>query len=339
MDTGTLLGLPSDAAPVRWGILATGKIAHSFADDLRLVPGAELAACGSRSLAAARAFGETYGVARAYGSYAELAHDPDVDVVYVATPHGRHLEDVTTCLDAGKPVLCEKPLTLDAASATALIARARSDGVFLAEAMWMRTNPLIRAAVELARDGTCGPVQQVRADLGFVAPRDPTSRLWDPALGASALLDVGIYPVTFAHLVLGEPAGLAATATLSDRGIDINGAAALSYADGAMASLSWTQTAWSDSRATIAGEFGRIEVGSRFHQPPSYAFVQGFEATEHSVPILGRGYTYEAAEVMRCLRAGRTESELLPLDATVAVLNVLDRLRAELGMASVFDGR
>jgi predicted dehydrogenase len=199
MDTAALLGLTSDAAPVRWGILATGNIAHSFASDLRLVPGAELAACGSRSMAKAHAFAEIHDVARAYGSYEELAHDPAVDVVYVATPHGRHVEDVTACLDAGKSVLCEKPLTLDAASATALIARARSDGLFLAEAMWMRANPVIRDAMGLARAGACGPIQQVRADLGFVAPVDPASRLLDPALGASALLDVGIYPVTFAH--------------------------------------------------------------------------------------------------------------------------------------------
>jgi len=332
MDIAARLGLTSDAAPVCWGILATGKIAHSFVDDLRLVPSAELAACGSRSMATARAFAERHGVARAYGSYEELVHDPDVDVVYVATPHGRHVEDVTTCLDAGKSVLCEKPLTLDSASAAALIARARSEGLFLAEAMWMRANPLIRDIVGLARAGACGPILQVRADLGFVAQPDPASRLWDPALGASALLDLGIYPVTFAHLLLGEPVDVAATTARSDRDVDVSGAASLAYANGAIASLSWTQTAWSDARASIAGTDGRIEVPSRFHVPPSYTYIEGFEAKEHTARIVGQGYAHEVAEVMRCLRAGQTESDLLPLDETYSVIATLDRIRA------AFDG-
>jgi predicted dehydrogenase len=335
MDPHALLGLAPDAPPVRWGILATGKIARSFVRDLQLVPGAELAACGSRSLAVARAFAEKYGVARAYGSYEELARDPDVDVVYVATPHGRHVEDVTTCLDAGKSVLCEKPLTLDRASAATLVERARSEGRFLAEAMWMRTNPLVREAVELARAGACGPIQQVRADLGFFTPVDPTSRLWDPVLGASAVLDVGVYPITLAHLVLGEPADVTATATLSDLGVDVNGGATLRYADGAVASLTWTQTAWSDARASIAGPDGRIEIAPRFHMPPAFTYSQGFEAEEHTATVVGYGLAHEAAEVMRCLRAGRTESDLLSPETTLSVLGTIDRIRAAFGGGGV----
>lgn len=328
MDTHEILGLPSDVPPVRWGILATGKIARSFVRDLHLVPGAEPVACGSRTLPAARAFAEEYGVARAYGSYAELARDPDVDVVYVATPHGRHVEDVTTCLNAGKAVLCEKPLTLDPVSAAALLDRARAEGLFLAEAMWMRANPLIREVVEQTRAGACGPVRQVRADLGFTAPVDPTSRLWDPELGASALLDIGIYPVTLAHMLLGEPADLTASATLSDRDIDVNGAAALRYAGGAMASLSWTQTAWSDGRASIAGPDGRIEIPSRFHKSSTFSYIRGFDAKEHTATFVGSGLAHEAAEVMRCLRDGRTESDLLSHEATLSVLAMMDRIRS-----------
>ena len=328
MDPHALLGLDPDAPPVRWGVLATGTIARSFVSDLQLVPGADVVACGSRSLSAARAFADQYGVARAYGSYEELARDPDVDVVYVATPHGRHVEDATTCLDAGKPVLCEKPLTLDAPSAVALFDRAATAGLFLAEAMWMRTNPLVREAVELAHSGACGPVRQVRADLGFTAADDPASRYWDPALGASALLDVGVYPVTLAHLVLGEPVEVTASATRSDRGVDVNGAAALRYADGAIASVSWTQTAWSEGRASVAGADGRIEIAAPFHMPPSFSYVRGLEAKERTTDRLGQGLTYEAAEVMRCLRAGRTTSELLSPEVTIAGLRTMDRIRA-----------
>ncbi|MGZ8771229.1 MAG: Gfo/Idh/MocA family protein, partial [Aeromicrobium sp.] len=218
--------------PVRWGILATGKIAALFAADLALVEDAELAAVGSRSIESARRFADTHSSgARAYGSYAELAADPDVDVVYVATPHGRHVEDVMTCFEAGKAVLCEKALTLNADDGSTLIEEARHRGVFFAEAMWMRCNPNIRKIQDMVAAGSCGTVGQVRAELGFVAKPD-IARLWDPELGASALLDVGIYPLTFTNLILGEPTHIVAAGIKSDRGIDVSGGATLTYTSG-----------------------------------------------------------------------------------------------------------
>ncbi|MET0951857.1 MAG: Gfo/Idh/MocA family oxidoreductase, partial [Aeromicrobium sp.] len=246
-------------APVRWGILATGSIARHFARDLALVADNALAAVGSRRPDAARAFGEEFGAARTYGSYEELVADPDVDVIYVATPHSRHLEDVRLCLAAGKHVLCEKALTMNATDSAALVAEARDRGLFLAEAMWMRTNPNIRRVAEIAAAGSIGRVSQVRAELGFTAPTT-NARLWDPALGASALLDVGIYPLTFAHLLLGDPVDIAAAGVLSDRGTDVNAGATLTYASGAVASIAWTQLATGDNRATVAGDAGLIEV-------------------------------------------------------------------------------
>ncbi|MDX6276945.1 MAG: hypothetical protein QOJ72_1073, partial [Nocardioidaceae bacterium] len=193
-------------SPVRWGILATGGIAESFATGLALVDGNELAAVGSRRPEAAADFATRFGTdaTRAHGSYEDLAADPDVDVIYVATPHSRHLEDVLLCFEAGKAVLCEKALTMNLADTQTLVDEARRRGLFFAEAMWMRVNPNIRRARQLVADGACGTVGQVRAELGFAAGAD-VARLWDPALGASALLDVGIYPLTFAHLFLGEP--------------------------------------------------------------------------------------------------------------------------------------
>ena len=319
--------------PIRWGILATGRIAASFATDLALVEDNELAAVGSRRPEAARAFAERFGAVRAHGSYEELAADPDVDVIYVATPHSRHLEDVMTCFEAGKAVLCEKALTMNLADTEKLVAEARSRGLFFAEAMWMRANPNIRRIAELAAGGELGQIGQVRAELGFVGPAD-NARLWDPLLGASALLDVGIYPLTFAHLILGEPVAIAAGGALSDAGIDVNGGATLTYASGAVASIAWTQVARSDNRASIAGDAGLIEVPARFHHPSGFTHWHDGHLDTISEPVTGRGYAHEIAEVAACLRAGATESALLPLDETVSVMRQMETILGQLGVAA-----
>jgi predicted dehydrogenase len=318
-------------SPIRWGVLATGKIAATFAADLALVDGAELAAVGSRTLESAREFANTHGAgARPYGSYAELAADPDVDVIYVATPHGRHLEDVMTCFEAGKAVLCEKALTLNADDASTLIEEARHRGLFFAEAMWMRCNPNMRKIQEMVAIGSCGTVGQVRAELGFTATPD-IARLWDPALGASALLDLGIYPLTFANLVLGEPIHIAAAGIKSDRGFDVSGGATMTYTSGAVASIAWTQMAWTDNRAAVSGDGGRIEIPPRFHEASGFSYARNVELDEFAEPLLGRGYAHEIIEVNECLRAGQTESALLPLDGTLEIMKQIDEIRRQIG--------
>lgn len=322
----------SSSAVIRWGICATGKIAEAFAADIAVVDGSELAAVGSRRPEAASAFAERFGASRAHGSYAELAADPDVDVIYVATPHSRHFGDVMTCFEAGKAVLCEKALTMNAADTRTLISEARARGLFFAEAMWMRANPNVRRLRQLVADGACGEVAQLRADLGFAATPD-SGRLWDPDLGGSALLDLGIYPLTFAHLILGAPTGIAAAGVLSDRGIDVNAGATLTYASGAVANLSWTQVAWSDSRASIAGDGGTIEVPGRFHHPAEFTYAYGESLQTFAAPVLGRGYAHEIEEVAACLRAGLTESTVLPLDETFAIMEQMDEILAQLGVA------
>lgn len=328
------------SAPIRWGILATGKIAGKFAAGLAVVEGAELVAVGSRSPASAQAFVTSLGdrsdavpptPVRTHGSYAELLADPDVDVIYVATPHGRHVQDVMACFEAGKSVLCEKALTLNAVQAAGLVAEARRRGLFFAEAMWMRCNPNIRRIRQMVGEGACGDVRQVRADLGFVG-KPEVARLWDLSLGASALLDIGIYPLTFAHLMLGDPVGVSAAGVLSDTGVDLNAGATLTYASGAVASISWTQTSWSDSRASISGGGGRIEVPSRMHEPTSFDYIRNWEVDTIGEPVVGNGYAHEIVEVGECLRAGRTESALLPLDDTVAILALMDQIREQIGV-------
>ena len=331
--------LPADR-PVRWGLLATGKIASAFAADLALLPECEIAAVAARREESAAAFARTHGAARAYGDYRALVEDPDVDVVYVATPHALHAEHVTLALEAGKPVLCEKPMTLNAGEAAALVDLAADKQLFLMEAMWMRCNPLVRRLRALLASGELGEVRQVRADLGFRVDRPATDRLLDPALGGGALLDMGVYPLTLAQLFLGEPSSVAAVASLSEAGADLDVAISLGYPGGALASLTSTMTAWSPRTASIATDRGRIELAESFHHPTAATWVPAGDsegsdpaATESfAEELTGSGLAHEALEVVRCLRNGELESPLVPLSDTLAMMRLTDRIRAEIGV-------
>ncbi len=323
--------LPTDR-PVRWGILATGKIANAFARNLSLLPDARVVAVGARRLESARAFASRYGAPAAYGSYHELVADPDVDVVYVASPHGLHHEHALMAFAAGKPVLCEKALTLNAAQAEELVAVAEEKRLFFMEAMWMRCNPLIRRMRQLLADGVLGTVQQVRADLGFVVDAPATDRLLAPELGGGALLDMGIYPLTFAHLFLGEPRSFAAAAALSELGVDLNIALSLGYPTGAVASLSASMTAWSPRTASIATDLGRFDIPAAFHEPTTATWTSDGVSQTVSEEVIGTGLANEAQEVMRCLRAGEVESPLVPHADSLSLMRLMDRIRAEVGV-------
>ena len=320
----------------RWGIVATGGIAHSFARDLALVPGAELAAVASRSVDRAAAFADEFGGARAYASADELAADPDIDVVYVASPHALHLTHARPALEAGKAVLCEKALTLNLADAETMVGLARKHGVFLMEAMWMACNPVIRALREGLAAGRFGEPRQVHADLGFVVDRPADDRLLDPALGGGALLDMGIYPLTFAHLMLGEAEALAGTAVLSPAGVDLDVAIAGRYARGAVAALTASMTSTSPRAATIATTTGLVEVPAPFHHPSYVVFTptdgepQRIDGAERPI---GSGLGTEAAEVQRCLAEGLTESPLVPHAQTLTLMRQMDELRAQIGVS------
>ena len=316
----------------RWGILATGSIAAKFVEDLRLVPDAEVLAVGSRTRERARAFADRFGIPRAYGSWAELAADDDLDVIYVATPHSAHYDAALTCLSAGRAVLCEKPFTLDRATSLALIEAARARDVFLMEAMWMRCDPLIRRMVELIADRAIGEVTTVHADFGLVGPFAPDHRLRARALGGGALLDVGIYPVSLAHLVLGLPDEIRAWAKLS-HGVDENTGVVFGYASGAVAALTCGIIGGTPTTATITGTRGRVELPSNFHCPSQFTLRRhGAEPEVFSMERRGWGYQYEAIEVQRCLAAGLRESPLVPHSVTLDVMGLLDTIRAQIGV-------
>jgi len=318
---------------VRWGILATGRIAHSFARNLRAVPGAEIVAVGSRSAASADAFAAEHG-GRAHASYEALVEDPDVDVVYVASPHALHLEHALLAFAAGKHVLCEKPLTLNTAEAEELVAAARAADRFLMEAMWMACHPVIRAVRAGLEEGRYGEPRQVHADLGFVVTDPPSSRMFDPALGGGALLDTGIYPLTFAHLMAGPADEMAAVATLSDRGVDLDVALAGRHGT-AVSALTASMTSVSPRTATVATTTGRLDFPRNFHAPThaTWAPFDGEpERIEGRQPALGTGLGNEAAHVQECLRQGLRESPWVPHAQTLALMSRLDDLRRQIGV-------
>ncbi|WP_217240649.1 Gfo/Idh/MocA family protein [Streptomyces sp. AC555_RSS877] len=321
---------------VRWGILATGGIAAAFTADLVDLPDAEVVAVASRTEESAKAFAERFGIPRAYGGWDALARDEDVDVVYVATPHSAHRAAAGLCLEAGRNVLCEKAFTLNAREAEELVALARKRGSFLMEAMWMYCNPLIRRLADLVRDGAIGEVRNVQADFGLAGPFPPTHRLRDPQQGGGALLDLGVYPVSFAHLLLGEPSDIAARATLSDEGVDLQTSALLSWDGGALASVHCSVIGGTATTASVTGSLGRIDIPYGFFHTDRFVLhrdgrdPQEFAADPADGP---RGsLRHEALEVMRALRAGETESPLVPLDGTLAVMRTLDAIRERVGV-------
>ena len=323
-----------------WGILATGRIAAAFATDLKEVPGARLGAVGSRSPGSAEAFAKVYGdgSTRAYPSYDALVADPDLDVVYVASPHSLHLEHARLAFAAGRPVLCEKPMALTRADGEALFESAGD--LFCMEAMWMACHPLVRELRRRLLAGDFGAPRQMHADLGFVVPASAGARMVDPALGAGALLDMGIYPLTFARIMLGPFADVTATATLAESGIDLDVAVAARHESGALSALTTSTTAASPRSASIATDAGLLEIPADFHHP-SYAVwtPSGGEARRIEPPseIYGTGLGNEAAHVQDCLRDGLSESPLVPHAQTLELLGVMDDLRGQLGVQYAAD--
>ncbi len=324
----------SSDRPIRWGILGTGRIAHHFANGLKVVPDAELLAVGSRTQASADTFGDEFGVERRYGSYQDLAADADVDVIYVSTPHQDHKASTLLCLAAGRNVLCEKPFAINAGEAREMVDSARAKSLFLMEAMWTRFRPAMVKVRELIDSGAIGEPRFLSANIGWMSTFDPVFRLYNPDLGGGALLDGGVYPVSFASMVLGTPSAIASVATLGQSNVDEQEAIALAYPNGAVASIGVTIQASPISIGLILGTEGRIEIHHDWHRPEGLTFTPyGGQPERFDYPQTeGNGYQYEAIEVGRCLREGLLESPVMPLDETLSIMETMDTLRAQWGV-------
>jgi len=319
---------------MNWGILGTGTIAHLVAEDLQLLPDATLPAVGSRAPERADAFGDTFDVPHRHGSYEALVDDADLDIIHVASPHSAHLAHATMALEAGHAVLCEKPLALNAAQAQRLIDTARRHDQFLMEAMWTRFLPVMDDVHRLVREEhALGDVHLLRADIGVTQPFDPNHRLFNPALGGGALLDLGVYPIAFAFDLFGPPDAVTSSAVLGETGVDEQCAAVFRYDDGTQAVWHASLRADAGRTCVLAGPDGRLR-GTRawWKGAPFELTREDGSAASWARPYAGNGYQFEAAHVMRCLREGRTESPVMPLDESLTLLQTMDALRAEWGV-------
>lgn len=318
---------------IRWGILGTGSIAAQFAEGLKALPDARLQAVGSRARSSADGFAAKFKAPDAHDTYEGLASNPNVDAIYVATPHVFHKDNTLLCLEHGKAVLCEKPFAINAADAGTMIESARSKDLFLMEAMWTHCFPAMEKLRDLLSEGAIGDVRILRANFCFRTGFDPGGRLLNPAMGGGALLDVGVYTVALARMVFNEdPVDVTAAAHIGETGVDEQCALTLRYENGALAVLTCAIRTNGPHDAIVIGTEGRIEVPPAFWQPDRIVLSTGKKDTEYAFERLGNGYSYEAAEVMECLRRGRKESPVMPLAKTESIMRTMDRAREKIGL-------
>ncbi|MGP3960496.1 Gfo/Idh/MocA family protein [Nonomuraea sp. 3N208] len=311
-----------------WGIAATGGIARTVGAAIVAEPGMRVAAVGSRNLGRAQALAATLGAESAYDSYERLCADPAVDAIYVATPHAQHLQVAEAAIAAGKAVLCEKPLAATVDDAEKMVRLAREAGVFLMEAMWMRFNPLIQ---KIASDERFGEIRSVQASFGFTLPYDPAHRLWAPELGGGALLDLGIYPFGLAQLLLGMPSGLRVTGSLAPNGVDAETAGVLLYPGGRHALVATSLLGNYPNDASVVGSQMRADIQAPFWAPQRILLTgPSMEPEEHVLDPADNGYAGELREVRAATAEGRTESSIMPLDESLAMMGLLADARRQL---------
>ena len=320
-----------------WGILGPGGIARAFAQDLNLIQGHTIAAVGSRSLKNAQKFSANFG-GTAYGSYEELVADPTVDAIYVATPHPAHHDNVILALNAGKPVLCEKPFAVNAQQAQAMVEAAARNSVALMEAMWARFLPHYAKVREIVESGVLGPILSIHADHGQRLADQGIARLIDPDLAGGALLDLGIYPVSFAHMILGNPSHITSEAVMTDKGVDAQTSIIFSYDSGAQAVLTTTMIEQTPCRAIVAGLNGWLEIDRTFYNPAAMRIVlNDGTVTEHPNTYAGHGLREQAEVFKQLVRSGKLESDILTWTDTVDIMKSLDTVRAQIGLKYPFE--
>jgi predicted dehydrogenase len=318
--------------PLRWGVIGAGGIAGAFVDDLELTESGQAVAIGSRSQVTADRFGEAHGIPHRHASYEALVADPDVDAVYIATPHSFHHDNALLALRAGKPILVEKAFTMTGAEAQAVVDEARAAGLFAMEAMWTRFLPHTAEIRKLIAAGAIGDIVTVIADHGQWFAHDPGFRLFAPELGGGALHDLGVYPLSFASMLLGRPDRIRALVDPAFTGVDGQTSMLLGHPGGAQAVLTCTSSARSATTASIVGTDGRIDVDGNFYATTTFTLrPRKGEPVRYEQARKGRGMFHEADEVARCLAAGELESPLMPLDETVSIMETIDAVLAQGG--------
>lgn len=320
-----------------WGILGPGGIAQAFAKDLTFIEGHTIGAVGSRSLANAQQFANNFG-GTAYGSYEELVADSGIDAIYVATPHPAHHDNVILALNAGKPVLCEKPFAVNAQQAQAMVDAAAKNKVALMEAMWARFLPHYAKVREIIASGVLGPILSIHADHGQRLADQGIARLVDPQLAGGALLDLGIYPISFAHMILGNPTSITSKAVMTDRGVDAQTSMIFSYDNGVQAVLTTTMIEQTPCRAVVAGLHGWLEIDRTFYNPASMRVIfNDGSVTEYPSAYVGHGLREQAESFKQIVQSGAVESKVLTWKDTVDIMKSMDTVRSQIGLKYPFE--
>ena len=321
----------------KWGVLGPGGIAKAFAEDLKKLDGHSIAAVGSRTLSNAQSFAKTFG-GTAYGSYEELVADPQIDAIYVATPHPAHKDNVILALNAGKPVLCEKPFAVNALEAQQMVDAAAKNSVALMEAMWARFLPHYAKVREIIASGVLGKIHTIQADHGQRLADQNIPRLVEPSLAGGALLDLGIYPVSFAHMILGNPSKITSTAVLTDKGVDAQTSMIFDYADGAQAVLNTTMIEQTPCRAVVAGLNGWLEIDRTFYNPASMRVIlNDGSVTQYPSSYQGHGLREQAEVFKQLVTSGQQQSQILNWQDTVDIMKTLDHVRSQIGLKYPFE--
>lgn len=321
---------------LKWGIAGPGNIARRFASDMALLSGHQIVAVGSRNLERARTFAAAFGVPAAYGSYDQLFADPAVDIVYVSSPHHAHVAMSIAAMQAGKHVLCEKPVAVNRQQAEEMFNVAQDHGVFLMEGMWSRFNPSIMACLQLAKDGILGEVSYINADFFFYREAPAESRMFNMELAGGALLDIGIYPVFLAYLILGMPKKIQATAHFHPTGADLHTSALLKYERG-VAHMACGFHAHSEMRARICGTEGEAVIWENWHRAQGYSVFKNEKRQDFPMPTPGRGFTFEIEECRKCIEEGALQSALWSHQNSLDLMGLLDSIRTQIGLRYPFE--
>ena len=323
---------------IKWGIVGPGKIATDFTEDLKLVQDAEVAAVASRNLERAQQFADKFNLPNAFGSYDELFNSDDVDIVYVATPHNFHKDIAIQAIKSGKHVLCEKPLGVSRAEVEEIVAAAKENKVFMMEGLWSRFNPSVQKAKEMVDDGTIGDIGYLHADFAFYGlDRGLDSRLLNPDLASGSLLDIGIYPIFLAYLILGMPKEIMATSNFHDNGTELQTSMVFHY-ETAQAILYSGLTSDSKMEAEISGSKGEIFIHPRWHEADGCSLLKDDKTQQFDLPRQGNGFVYEIKEVHQCLKANKLQSDLWSHQNSLDVAELLDTIREKCGITFPFEG-
>ncbi len=319
---------------IKWGIIGTGIIASAFAEALNSLDNIEVTGVASRDLARARGFADRFHIRKAYASYEELASDPEIEVVYIATPHTEHKDNAALCIKNGKAVLCEKPITINQKETQHIIDLAKEHNVFLMEAMWTKFLPTTKVVKKWLNSNAIGNIRCIKADFGYRSEYDLNHRLFNPKLAGGALLDVGIYPITYTiHMMERLPDEIISRAVMGKSHVDDINTIIFNYKGGVIAQLSSSVAVEMGRDAVILGDKGKIVIPNFWMADHAKRYdIKGNLVEEFSEPFAVNGYVYEAQEVNSCLREGKKESTVVPLKDTMDIMKIMDELRTEWGL-------